>query len=120
LAVTKRTRADRALGLDGRSALARSIRDARIGYLGQCAQPVSPCDYALCESLATIGGNLQCLNRKALNGGLSQIEARLLTTLIGQHSRLLRQLNARRSARPAGLSLDEYLSAKYKSGEAAA
>ena len=45
------------------------------------------------------------LDRKALGGGLSATEARLYTTLSGQHARLLKQLNLQRTMRPVGPSL---------------
>jgi hypothetical protein len=115
-----RTRGERIVALDGRSRLAHCIKEARISYLGMCSQPVSPVDAALCERLAILNGHLLTLDTKALHGGLSATETKLYVTLSGQHGRLLKQLNARRSARPAGPSLDDYLAAKYPSEGAAA
>jgi hypothetical protein len=110
-----RTRVDKMLVPDGRVRLARSIRDARAAYLGMVSQPVSPVDYSLCERLAVIGAQLLELDRRALlPAGLGSTDARLYVMLSGLHSRLLRQLNARRTARPQGPSLEEIL------GEAAA
>jgi hypothetical protein len=115
-----RTRVDKMLVPDGRLRLARSIRDARTSYLGMCAQPVSPVDYSLCERLAVTGAQLLELDRKALlPAGLGSTDARLYVMLSGLHSRLLRQLNARRTVRPAEASLDDYLATNY-GGEGAA
>jgi hypothetical protein len=102
------TRTDRILGLDGRERLALAIRDMRDGYLSQCPQPVSPVDAALCDRLAVLGGHLLQLDSRALqNGGLASSDVRTYTSLAGQHARLLKQLAARRGARPAMPSLDE-------------
>jgi hypothetical protein len=76
-----------------------------LSYLAMCPQPPSPVDAALAERLAILQGHLLNLDQKALSTGLTQVEARLYTTLSGQHGRLLKQLNLQRSRRPAGPSL---------------
>jgi hypothetical protein len=102
-----RTRGEKIVALDGRSRLALAIKDARLSYLDMCPQPPTAVDVAVCERLAILRGHLLTLDQKALSGGLSQVEARLYTTLSGQEARLLKQLNLRRSARPVGPSLAE-------------
>jgi hypothetical protein len=104
-----RTRGEKIVALDGRSRLALAIKDARLSYLDMCPQPPTAVDVAVCERLALLRGHLLTLDQKALSGGLSQVEARLYTTLSGQQARLLKQLGAHRSTRPAGPSLSEYL-----------
>jgi hypothetical protein len=113
LAGTRRTgtRADRIIGLDGRSPLAQAIRDMRNSYLSQCPQPVSPCDAALAERAAILNGHLLQMDQKALQGGgLQANEVRLYTTLSGQLGRILKQLNSRRTTRPTAPSIDELFS----------
>ena len=108
-----RTRVDKMLVPDGRIRLARSIRDARTAYLGMCSQPITPVDYSLCERLAVTGAQLLELDRKALlPAGLGSTDARLYVMLSGLHSRLLRQLTARRAMRPIGPSLSDLFPAE--------
>jgi hypothetical protein len=104
-----RTRVDKMLVPDGRIRLARSIRDARAAYLGMYQSP-TPADQQLCERLAIIGAQLLELDRKALlPAGLNGVDARLYVMLSGLHSRLLRQLGARKATRPLGPSLEEIM-----------
>jgi hypothetical protein len=99
------TTSDRIIALDGRSRLSRSIRQARQAYLDMMPQPISPCDYALAERAAIVAAQLLELDRRALVGSLPAGDARMYVSLSGLHSRLLKTLSGRRSARPAGPSL---------------
>jgi hypothetical protein len=104
---------DKILGLDRRSTLSRAIRHARAAYCDMLPQPLSPADAALAERLAILGGQLLQLDAKALrDDGLSKIESDRHRTLQGQHSRLLKQLNAQRSRRPVGPSLADLFPGK--------
>jgi hypothetical protein len=107
-----RSRAEKIVGLDGRSRLARCIGEARLSYLSMLPQPPTPVDVALAERLALLHGHLLELDGKALGGGLSATETRLYTTLSGQHARLLKQLNLQRSRRPVGPSLADLFPGK--------
>jgi len=101
------TRADRIVGLDGRSKVAQCIRDTRRSLLDSLPQPVSAADACLVERVAIVTGHLLELDRKALDGGLSATEGRMFVMLSGQHARLLKVLRAARSTRPTGPTLDE-------------
>jgi len=105
----------RLVSVSGRERLGLQMRDVRAALLDMCAQPVSAADAQLCERAAMLAGHLAVLDARALGGnGLSASDARLMLSLGGQYTRILRMLGARREE-SRGPSLREF----FAPGEAA-